>query len=67
MQLCHSFHLKFLKPSDADIILRKNHDGFEKSGLKVDRVIKLDKIATILKELIVGELGELDDKLRQEN
>jgi len=34
--------------------------------LKVDRVIKLDKIATILKELIVGELGELDDNLRQE-
>ncbi len=39
---------------------------FKKSGLKVDSVIKLDKIATILKELIVGELGELDDNLRQE-
>jgi mRNA interferase MazF len=34
--------------------------------LKVDSVIKLDKIATVLKELIVGELGELDENLRIE-
>jgi mRNA interferase MazF len=26
----------------------------------------LDKIATVLKDLIVGELGELDEGLRQE-
>jgi mRNA interferase MazF len=34
--------------------------------LKVESVIKLDKIATVLKYLIVGELGELDKELRQE-
>lgn len=53
-----------LKPSNVDIILRKSHSGFAKSGLKLDSVIKLDKIATVLKDLIVGELGELDDNLR---
>jgi len=37
-----------------------------KSGLKVDSVIRLDKIATVLKDLMVGELGELDDDLRVE-
>ena len=34
--------------------------------MKVDSVIKLDKIATVLKDLVVGELGELDEELRQE-
>jgi mRNA interferase MazF len=32
----------------------------------VDSVIKLDKIAPVLKDLIVGELGEVDTKIRQE-
>jgi len=36
------------------------------AGLKVDSVIKLDKIATILKDLIVGELGELDEDIKKE-
>lgn len=34
--------------------------------MKVESVIKLDKIATVLKDLIVGDLGELDKELRQE-
>jgi len=28
-------------------------------------LIKLDKIATVLKDLVVGELGELDEESRQ--
>jgi len=43
-----------------------SHAGFLKSGLKVDLVIRLDKIATVLKDLMAGELGELDDDLRAE-
>jgi predicted nuclease of predicted toxin-antitoxin system len=34
--------------------------------LKVDSVIKLDKLATVLKALIVGELGELAEEAREE-
>jgi len=52
--------------SEVDILITKNHTSFRKAGLKVDSVIKLDKIATVLKDLIVGELGEVDEKLRQE-
>jgi len=52
--------------SDVDISITKTHVGFGRSGLKVDSVIKLDKIATVLKDLIVGELGELDEELKQE-
>lgn len=50
----------------VDILITKNRSAFGKTGLKTDSVIKLDKIATVLKELIVGELGELDEELRQE-
>jgi mRNA interferase MazF len=32
----------------------------------VDSVIRLDKIATILRDLILGELGELDEELKRE-
>lgn len=52
--------------SEVDILITKDNPGFIKSGLKVDSVIKLDKIATVLKELIMGELGELDEELRKE-
>jgi len=52
--------------SEVDVLLTKRDAGFDKSGLKVDSLIKLDKIATVLKDLIVGELGELDEESRQE-
>lgn len=50
--------------SSAGVIITSSHAGFLKSGLKVDSVIRLDKIATVLKDLMVGELGELDDDLK---
>jgi len=52
--------------SEVDVLITKKQASFRKAGLKVDSVIKLDKIATVLKDLIVGELGELDEGLRQE-
>ena len=54
------------KPSEVEVLLTKGRRGFEKTGLKVDSAVKLDKVATVLKELIVGELGTLDDEVRQE-
>ena len=32
--------------SEVDILITKDHASFRKAGLKVDSVIKLDKIAT---------------------
>ena len=52
--------------SETEILLSSKHKEFEPSGLKTDSVIRLDKIATILKELIVGEIGNIGDELRKE-
>ena len=52
--------------SEADVLVSKKDVGFKESRLKVDSLIKLDKIATVLKDLIVGELGELDAESRRE-
>ncbi len=54
------------EPSKADVLITKNHSAFKNAGLKVDSAIKLDKIATVLKDLIVGEIGELNEELRKE-
>jgi mRNA interferase MazF len=50
----------------ADVLLSRQDAGFGHTGLKVDSLIKLDKIATVLKGLVVGELGELDQQAREE-
>jgi mRNA interferase MazF len=52
--------------SEVDVLVTKKDTDFKKSGLKVDSLIKLDKIATVLKDLIVGELGELGEESRRE-
>jgi len=52
--------------SEVDVLVTKKDTSFRKSGLKVDSLIKLDKIATVLKDLVVGELGELGEGLRRE-
>jgi mRNA interferase MazF len=51
---------------EADVLVSGKNAGFKGSGLKVDSLIKLDKIATILKDLVVGELGELDEQGKRE-
>ena len=51
---------------ETDVLIRKSDSGFKRTGLKVDSVTRLDKIATILKDLVLGELGELDEELRKE-
>jgi mRNA interferase MazF len=48
--------------TEADVLISKKDTGFKRSGLKVDSLIKLDKIATVLKDLVVGELGEIDEE-----
>ena len=55
-----------LEPSESHVLITTDHGGFGKAGLKADSVIDLAKLATVLKDLIVGELGELSTELRQE-
>ncbi len=54
------------KPAESDVVVAKNHPEFPLTGLKVDSVIKLDKIATISKSLIIGEVGEAGKTIREE-
>jgi mRNA interferase MazF len=51
--------------SVADVLIATENPDFKKTSLKVESVIKIDKVATVLKDLIVGELGELDKELRE--
>jgi mRNA interferase MazF len=53
-------------PSPTDILIPESHEEFTRTGLKRSSVIKLDKIATISKDLILGEIGELGEALRRE-
>ena len=45
------------KKFSFDIILTKTDKAFDATGLKVNSVIKLNKIATLDKKIILGELG----------
>jgi mRNA interferase MazF len=50
----------------ADIPVTRGHGDFAATGLKTDSVIRLDKIATIVKTLIAGGIGELPKELRSQ-
>ncbi len=54
------------RPSVVDIIIERKNKEFPNTGLKVPSVIKLDKVATIMKDLIVGEIGFVEKELRKE-
>ncbi len=57
---------KIPKKSDSShILIDKNDKAFANTGLKVSSVIYLDKIATISKKLIIGELGQIAKKIKQ--
>ena len=43
----------------TDIILNSQDKNFSKTGLKADSVIKIGKIATLDKKIILGEMGEI--------
>lgn len=54
------------RPAPTDIIINETHPEFKLTGLKSSSAIRLDKVATISKHLILGEIGEIGDKLKKE-
>jgi mRNA interferase MazF len=50
----------------AAIMLTHSDPGFAMTGLKTDSAIKLDKIATILRTMVAGVIGELPQTARKE-
>ena len=49
--------------TDSDLVISADHPSFSETGLKRSSVIKFDKVATVSKDLIEGELGIIDDRL----
>ena len=54
------------KPKTVDIIINEKNAEFKQTGLKLTSTIKLDKVATISKDLIIGEIGEIGPNLKKE-
>ena len=53
-------------PGPAYVMLMRSDPGFKMTGLKTDSTIKLDKIATIIRTIVAGVIGELPKTARQE-
>lgn len=45
-----------------DVLVGEQDIGFKKTGLKLKSVIKVSKIATLDKIVVLGKIGELDNK-----
>lgn len=54
------------QPSSTQVLIPQDHKEFLMTGLKATSVVRLDKIATISRNLILGEIGELGESLREE-
>jgi hypothetical protein len=50
----------------SDLLISPDHPAFGSTGLKVPSIIKFDKVATVLKDLIEGEIGEIPGILSDE-
>lgn len=50
----------------TDIVIKTSSRSFDLTGLKSDSVIKLSKIATLDKKIILGELGAIGTDIRKE-
>ncbi|MCG3157995.1 MAG: hypothetical protein DKINENOH_04636 [bacterium] len=53
-------------PPPSSLLLASSEPEFQQTGLKIDSVIRLDKIATIERYLITRRLGRLPDSKREE-
>lgn len=51
---------------ETDLLIKRESPDFKQTGLKTNSVIKLDKLATISKDIIFGSLGSLSDPLIKE-
>jgi mRNA interferase MazF len=53
-------------PKATEFLLDPNHPDFAETGLKRPSLFKLDKLATVDRSLLVGEIGYLSHDLVQE-
>lgn len=56
------FNQSALSPTDETLL--KTSADFAATGLKVDSVFKMDKLATVERSIILGEIGEVTANLQ---
>lgn len=54
------------RPLPTDLVVEPSHPDFRETGLKVPSVVKCDKLATVKRRIILGELGQLSASLLRE-
>jgi mRNA interferase MazF len=54
------------RPEEGDILILQNHPEFVQTGLKCDSCIRIDKIATLEKDLIIGIIGSAGNQLKNQ-
>ncbi len=52
--------------SGSELVITGDHPDFLGTGLKVPSVIRFDKVATLSRDLIEGEIGEIPPTLAKE-
>lgn len=52
------------RPSTTEILIPEDHEEFARTGLKRASIVRLDKVATVSKSLMLGEIGEIGEVLR---
>lgn len=50
----------------TDLVVDPSHPNFRETGLKVPSIVKCDKLATVQRRVILGELGQLSSSLLRE-
>jgi len=50
----------------TDLVVDPSHPNFRETGLKVPSIVKCDKLATVQRRIILGELGQLSATLLRE-
>lgn len=54
------------RPALSELVITEKDPGLPETGLKVASVIRIDKIATLSRDLVEGEIGELSPVLADE-
>ena len=54
------------RPLPTDLVVDPSHPHFRETGLKVPSIVKCDKLATVQRRIILGELGQLSATLLRE-
>jgi len=46
------------RTQESDLLITTDHKAFPATGLKISSIIRFDKVATLSKTLVEGEIGE---------